>query len=121
MGNIETYNHKIPITLIFQADGDIHVYTKAQFNTGKLSNEHILYENNQHKMLLNKWFFYDGHFMGTYPLSIPGEHLYRCPHSKTLLDLEYKSGKIKGTAVAQASSNRMYYGISHYLELKKNE
>jgi len=120
-GNIETYNKKIPITLKFQPDGDIHVYTEAQFNTGKLSNEHILNENNQHKMLLNKWFFNNGHFMGTYPLSIPGEHLYRCPHSKTLLDLEYKLGKIKGTAVALASSNRMYYGISHYLELEKKE
>lgn len=72
-------------------------------------------------MLLNKWFFYNSHFMGTYPLSIPGEHLYRCFYSITLLDLEYKSGKIKGTAVAQTSSNRMYYGISHYLELEKNE
>ena len=46
-GDIETYNQKFPITLIFQTDGDIHVYTKAQFNTGKLSNEHILNENIQ--------------------------------------------------------------------------
>ena len=120
-GNIETYNQKIPIELIFQEDGDIHIYTKAQFNTGRLSNEDILNRYVQHKMLLDKWFFDNGHFMGTYPLNIPGEHLYRCADSRTTLDLQYKSGKIKGIASALASSNRMYYGISFYLELEKEK
>jgi hypothetical protein len=120
-GNIETYNQKIPIELIFQEDGDIHIYPKAQFNTGRLSNEDILNRYVQHKMLLDKWFFDNGHFMGAYPLNIPGEHLYRCADSRTMLDLQYKSGKIKGIASALASSNRMYYGISFYLELEKEK
>ena len=120
-GNIETCDQKVPIKLIFLADGDIHIYTNAQFNTGQCSlpGNNVLSTFKTHKMLLNKWFFYDGHFMGTYPLSIPGEHLSRCPHSETWLDLRYRSGKLIGTASAHANSNRMYYGISWYLELEK--
>jgi len=120
-GNIETYNQKIPVELIFQEDGDIHIYTKAQFLTGSLSNENILNSYEQHKMLLDKWFFNNGYFMGKYSLSIPGEHLYRCADSKTMLNLQYESGKIKGIAAALASSNRMYYGISFYLELEREK
>jgi CubicO group peptidase (beta-lactamase class C family) len=120
-GNIVTYNQKIPIELIFQEDGDIHIYTKAQFNTGRLSNENVLNRYEQHKMLLDKWFFDNGYFMGAYPLNIPGEHLIRCADSKTMLNLQYESGKIKGIAAALASSNRMYYGISYYLELEKEK
>jgi CubicO group peptidase (beta-lactamase class C family) len=114
-GNIETYNQKIPIKLEFQAEGDIYVYTNAQYITGILSNK----ENIQHKMLFNKWFFNNGHFMGSYPLSIPGKHLFKCPDSETWLDLNYKNGKLIGTAVARSNSNRMYYGISYYLELER--
>jgi hypothetical protein len=114
-GNIETYGEKIPITLIFQEDGDIHVYTKVQFESINLKTN--IY-NVQHRMLLNKWFFENGHLMGWYSEQIPDEYLSRCPHT-TLLDLYYQSGKLKGTAVALASSSRMYYAISHYLELER--
>jgi hypothetical protein len=56
--------------------------------------------------------------MGWFAENIPGGYLLRCSGT-TLLDLEYQSGKLRGTAVALASSKRMFYGISNYLELEK--
>ena len=114
-GNIVTLTEKIPIKLTFQSDGDIHVDTKAQFESINLmTNIYSL----QHKMLLNEIFWSNGHLVGWYAEKIPEEDYSRCPHT-TLLDLEYQSGKLRGTAVALASSNRMYYGLSNYLELEK--
>ena len=72
-------------------------------------------------MLLNKWVFDNGHLMGWYAGEIPGEHLLRCPQT-TMLNLDYKNGKLLGTAVALASNpNRMHYGLSYYLELEKDD
>ncbi len=117
-GYIITTGEKIPIQLVFQQDGDIHVNTQAQFNTGKISR----YPNQiiQHKMLLNPWFFSNGHFMGWYSENVPGEYISRSS-GITLLDLEFDSGKLRGTAVSLASSPRIYYGISHYLELEREK
>ena len=57
--------------------------------------------------------------MGWFEAKLPGEHTKRCPQITTL-ELEFKDGKLIGTAAAMgASPNRMYYGISHYLELEK--
>jgi len=117
-GHIVTENKRIPIELVFQEDGDIHVNMPIQF-------ESMLLRTNifkvQHKMLLNKWFFTNGHLMGWYAGNIPGEHLLRCPQT-TLLNLEYRNGKLIGTAAALASSgNKMYYALSHYVELEKKD
>ena len=117
-GHIITDNKQIPIELVFQEDEDIHVNMPIQFEAMTLMTQKYKI---QHKMLLNKWFFNNGHLMGWYAGNIPGEHLLRCTQT-TILDLEYKNGKLIGTAVAIGSSpNRMYYGISHYLELEKKD
>ncbi len=117
-GHIAANNKQIAIELLFQEDGDIHVNMPAQFESMLLKLKAVGYEV-QHKMLVNKWFFNSGHLMGWYAEDIPGEHLLRCPQT-TLLNLEYKNGKLIGTAVALAShSSRMHYAISHYLELEK--
>jgi len=117
-GNIVTNNSQIPIELVFQEDGDIHVNMPVQFKSMILQTH--IYEV-KHKMLLNKWYFTNGHLMGWYAENIPGEHLLRCPQI-TMLDLEYKTGKLIGTAVAMASnSTRMHYGLSYYLELEKKD
>ena len=117
-GHIVTHDIRIPTTIVFQEDGDIHVNMPVQFESMILGT-HV--SEVEHSILLNKWFFTDGHFMGWYAGDIPGEHLTRCPQI-TMLDLEYRSGKLMGTAVAMASSgNRMHYGISHYFELEKAE
>ena len=115
-GHILADNGKIPITLIFQKDGDIHVHMPIQFESLLLfTNRYKI----QHKMLLNKWFFRNGHFMGWYAGDIPGEHLLRCPQT-TLLNLKYEKGKLIGTAAALASNpSIMYYALSHYVELEK--
>lgn len=117
-GHIITDTKQIPIELVFQEDEDIHVNMPIQFEAMTLMTQKYKI---QHKMLLNKWFFTNGHLLGWYAGNIPGEHLLRCPQT-TMLDLEYKNGKLIGTAAVLASSpNRMYYGISHYLELEKQD
>lgn len=117
-GHIVTNNKRIPIELVFQEDGDIHVNMPLQF-------ESMLLRTNvsevQHKMILNKWVFTNRHLKGWFVGNIPGEHLLRCPQT-TLLDLEYKNGKLIGTASAIASnSSRMYYALSYYLELENKD
>ncbi|MBT3630456.1 MAG: beta-lactamase family protein [Candidatus Marinimicrobia bacterium] len=117
-GHIVIPNDQIPIELIFQEDGNIQVTMPIQFESMLLRTDK--YEI-QHKMLLNKWFFNNGHLMGWYAGNIPGKHLIRCPQT-TLLNLEYKNEKLVGIAVALASnSSRMYYALSHYLELEKRK
>ena len=117
-GHIVANDRRIPTTIVFQEDGDIHVNMPVQFES-MILRTHVF--EVQHLILLNRWSFSDGHLMGWYAGDIPGEHLLRCPQI-TVLNLEYRTGKLIGTAVAMASSgNRMYYGISHYLELEKTE
>lgn len=116
-GHIVTDKKQIPIELVFQEDGDIHVKMPIQFDSMLLfTNKYKI----QHKMLLNKWFFNNGHFMGWYAGDIPGDHLLKCPQT-TLLNLKYQYDKLVGTAVALASNpSIMHYALSHYLELEKN-
>lgn len=117
-GHIVADNKQTQIELVFQEDGDIHVNIPAQFESMILQTGR--YEVN-HKMLLNTWYFKNGQIRGWYKENIPGEHFLRCPQITTL-NLDYKNGKLIGTAVALATSlNRMYYGISHYLELEKQD
>ncbi len=117
-GHIVTDNKRIPIELVFQEDGDIHVNMYVQFESMILQTHRYKIK---HKMLLNKWYFKNGQIRGWYKENIPGEHFLRCPQITTL-NLEYKSGKLIGTAVAMASnSNRMHYGISHYVEFEKKD
>lgn len=118
VGHIKTNKKSIPISLIFQEDGDIHVHTQAQFKTVLLSSTPL--KSFQYKMLLNKWLFNNVRLMGWYAEKIPCDDLKRCSHV-TLLDIEYRSGKLIGIAAALANSDRMYYGISHYLELVKSK
>lgn len=115
-GKIKAGKSSVPITLLFQKDGDIHVYTQAQFNTTKLTMDPSV--SITHKKLLNKWFFNDGHLVGWYAERIPDENLKKCPHV-TLLDLKYVSGKLTGVASALPSTKRMYYGLSYYLSLQR--
>ncbi len=117
-GNIVTRDKKIPIELVFQEDGDIHVNMTVQFKSMILGTPN--YEV-PHKMLLNKWYFKNGHLRGWFGENIPGDHLLRCP-SVTGLILNYKDDKLIGTALAWASHpTRMHYGISHYIEFEKSE
>ena len=117
-GHIIADNKQIPIKIVFQEDGDILVDMTAQFESMILRiHTHVV----KHRMLLNNWFLNNGHLKGWYAGNIPGEHLLRCPQI-TSLNLEYKNGKLTGTAVALASHpSRMHYGLSYYLELEKEK
>jgi hypothetical protein len=115
-GYIVANDKQVPIDLVFQEDGDIHVNMYAQF-------ESMVFQTHRYKvfhgMLLNKWSSTNGMIRGWYNENIPGEHLKRCPQVTTL-SMEYKNGKLMGTAVALASHpSWMHYGLSYYLELEK--
>jgi len=117
-GHLMAEGKQIPVKMVFQKDGDIHVNMYVQFESMNLqTHRYKVY----HKILLNTWIFNNSRLLGWYEANIPGEHLLRYPQF-TMLDLEYKSGKWLGTAVAMASNpNRMYYGISHYIEFEKED
>jgi CubicO group peptidase (beta-lactamase class C family) len=117
-GHIEADNKQVPIELVFQEDGDIEVIMFVQFGSMMLqTHRYYVY----HYMVLNEWQSKNGQLIGWYNENIPGEHVLRCPQI-TVLKLEYKNGNFVGTAEAIASSpNRMYYAISHYLELERQD
>lgn len=118
-GFIRTHENQIPMSLVFQEDGDIHVYdNNVPFMIDLfIESQGVGFH---HGNLLNKLFFHDGRLMGWYTEPIPTEDTKRHSHI-TLLDLKYDSGKLKGTAGAIADSNRMYFGMSYYVELEKVE
>lgn len=117
-GHIMANGKEIPIDLEFQEDGDIQVNMYAQFDS-------MIFQSHRykvlHKMLLNVWSSSNGKIMGWYNENIPGDHLTRSPQF-TILKIEYKDGKLVGTADATASNlTRMHYGISHFVEFEKVE
>jgi len=117
-GYIYANDKKVPVDLEFQEDGDIQVNMYAQFDS-------MIFQSHRykvlHKMLLNVWSKSNGKVMGWYNENIPGDHLARSPQF-TILKIEYKDGKLVGTADATASNlTRMHYGISHYVEFTKIE
>lgn len=117
-GYIYANDKKIPVDLDFQEDGDIQVNMYAQFDS-------MIFQSHRykvlHKMLLNVWSKSNGKLMGWYNENIPGDHLTRSPQF-TILKIEYKDGKLVGTADATASNlTRMHYGISHFVEFEKVE
>lgn len=117
-GYIVVNGKQVPIDLVFQEDGDIHVHMYAQF-------ESMLFRTHRYKilhtMLLNKWTSPNGVIRGWYNENIPGDHLLKCPQASSL-NLEYKNGKLIGTVAALASHpSRMHYGISFFVEFEKEE
>lgn len=97
-GRLRTYEGETPLTLVFEADGDINVEPKGGFDT-----------------LLNQVSFEKGLLMGFAPAEIPTTDAAKHPHFAGLC-LKLKGDRLYGYASAM---NSRWSALSSYVELKK--
>jgi len=101
-GTLRTWTGTVPLTLVFQPDGDIHVKLGDQLET--LLNK----PQWEDKML-------DGRFAATIPT--PDAKL----HTHTVhLELWQRNGKLTGEANAEATDEPAHYSIASYVELTRS-
>ena len=102
-GTLRTYDDSLPLYLIFQPDGDVHVRLGDQLRT-----------------LLNGASFQNGALVGRFAGRIPSAEQGRHPHS-ILLNVRLNEGTLRGQASAQTTVEPIYYALSSYVELTKVE
>jgi CubicO group peptidase (beta-lactamase class C family) len=100
-GTLRTWQRTIPLTLVLQPDGDIHVKFGDQLET-----------------LLNAVSFRDNQLTGRFAGNIPTPDAGRHRHS-ILVSLRLKNGKLTGYASAQNTEEPVHYALSSYVELSQ--
>jgi CubicO group peptidase (beta-lactamase class C family) len=103
-GSIHTYKQEVPIAIWFQESGDVHVQLGDQLKT-----------------LLNEVSFKDGNLKGRMKGDIGTEDVNRLPYDLQV-SLNLRVGVLNGgVAAVSISGRRGGYGLSHWVELKKQE
>ncbi|MFB3853547.1 MAG: serine hydrolase domain-containing protein [Vicinamibacterales bacterium] len=100
-GEIRTYEEVVPVLMIIQADGDVHVKIGNQMET-----------------LLNRVAFEDGFLSGTSFGTIPSGDARAHPHNisyRLLLD----GKRLSGYASTEFTAGRSYGNFSSYVRLEK--
>ena len=100
-GTVRTWQATIPLQLIFQPDGDIHVKLGDQLET-----------------LLNDARWEDKMLTGKFASSIPTPDAAHHSHA-IHLELWQRSGKLTGEANAEATEEPAHYSIASYVELTR--
>jgi CubicO group peptidase (beta-lactamase class C family) len=100
-GTLRTWQSTIPLKLIFQPDGDIHVAVGDQFPT-----------------LLNKPHWRGKMLVGQFDGFIPTPDANRLRHY-IRLELWSRNGILQGEANAEAADEPAHYSLSSYVELKR--
>lgn len=104
IGSIHTYKQEVPFTLWFQESGDVHAQLGDQLKT-----------------LLNEVSFKDGNLRGRMMGDIGTEDVNRLPYHLQV-SLNLRVGVLNGgVAAVSISGRRGGYGLSHWVELKKQE
>lgn len=102
-GEVVTPDGEVPLTLVFQPDGDVHV----RLGDGGLVT------------LLNDPSLRDGRLVGRFAGTIPSDHIGRHPHI-VQLDLRLRDGSLIGAANAIAGDGGYYFALSSYTELRRS-
>jgi hypothetical protein len=101
-GTLRTYDGgAVPIALLFQPDGDVHVTLDAQLKT-------LLVAPSYNKGELT------GRFLGTLPTEEQRRHAYSIQ-----LDLRLRDGALRGQASALSTEDPVYYALTSYVELRR--
>jgi len=101
VGTVQTWQDRIPFSMTFQADGDIHVKLGDDLET-----------------LLNKVSFRDGYLSGRFAGSIPTPDASRYPHS-LLIRLRLRGEELSGQATAQTTSEPVHFALSAFAKLSR--
>ena len=101
-GTLRTYDGGVvPIALLFQPDGDVHVTLGTQLKT-------LLVAPSYAKGELT------GRFLGTLPTEEQRRHGYSIQ-----LDLRLRDGALRGQASALSTEDPVYYALTSYVELRR--
>ncbi len=102
-GTLRTYEGELPLALLFQPDGDVHVRLGDQLRT-----------------LLNGVSYREDNLIGRFAGTIPTEEQRRHPHS-ILLNLRLQGGSLSGQATAQTTNEPIHFALTSYVTLTKVE
>ena len=103
-GTVRTWEDTIPLKLVFQPDGDIHVRLGDQFET-----------------LLNKPHWEGKMFVGLFSGSITTPDANPQRHHVRLELWQRGDGKLAGEANAEATDEPSHYSLASYVELARHE
>jgi CubicO group peptidase (beta-lactamase class C family) len=101
-GVIHTPGESVPLSLVFQADGDVH----ARLGEGLVT-------------LLNDASLEDGRLVGRFAGTLPAEDIRRHPHL-VQLDLRLRAGALAGSATGITTGSPAYFALSSYAELRRD-
>jgi CubicO group peptidase (beta-lactamase class C family) len=101
-GFLHTYEAKIPLTLTFQEDGDVHARLNGDLVA--LVNQVTFSESGN----------FNGRFIGTIPTADVNRHRHNI-----VLNLWLRDGKLRGQASAQTTQQPVHYALTSYVELTK--
>jgi hypothetical protein len=100
-GTVRTWKDKVPLSIVFQQDGDIHVKLGEQLET-----------------LVNDASFRDGTLEGRFMSSITTPDVNRYRHS-LLLHLRLRGDKLSGQVIAETPDDSVHYALASYAELTR--
>ena len=100
-GEVRTWSGTLPVTMVFQADGDVHIKVGEQFET-----------------LLNNIRFEDGVLSGRSFGTLPTEDASRRPHDLRF-SLTLRGNALSGTVTAASTSRRDYFYLPSWVALVK--
>ena len=100
-GEVRTWESKIPFTINFQPDGDIHIKLGEELET-----------------LVNKASFEGGILEGQFAGTMTTPDARRYQHS-LLLHLRLKGDKLSGQVIAETPDESVHFALSSYAELTR--
>ena len=100
-GTLRTWEGEMPLSLVIQDDGDIHVRIGSDL-----------------RALLNQVSWRNNNLRGRFAGTIPTADARRWPHS-VLLNLRLRSGTLSGMATAQTTAEPIFFALTSYASLTK--
>ena len=113
-GTLKTNEKEIPLTMVFQPDGDVIIETTAPFQTKWVfpgAPEPLPY-----RLVFNVFRLTDRWMFGWCLAVIPDGEVQRYPYV-VMLSLNRYPGRMSGTALVVDRTPRQHFGISYYVSL----
>lgn len=102
-GTLTTWEGDLPMELVVDDDGDVHVDVAGQLIT-----------------LLNDADFVDGRLQGRHGGRIPTADVMRHPLHSVFLNLRLEGDRLYGQASAQTAANPTFFSLASYVELMRS-
>lgn len=114
-GEIKTQDGGVPVYMVFQEDGDIHFLKSLDVDrTWVLQNQYLF------DRVLNNTGIAGDRIYGWVDARVPVEDAMRRPHV-AVLDIVREGENLAGSITAISAAERMYYGLSYYISLEKQD